>query len=164
MFSNGIVLLILIIIAINLYAFFYNKAYKKVFFRSPLFYHLFLNFVVIAFGFAVIYYLFSQHTVILMVDSPTGEEVDPSFWDLLYFSGVTLLAIGYGDYVPVGNIRFFALIEGSIGMLLPAAYFIKALNKEENPTTDKKEKEEEEENDENKEENKHADRESKGDT
>lgn len=45
----------------------------------------------------------------------------------LYFSGVTLLSVGYGDLVPVGSARFFALIQAAIGFLLPTAFFIRAL-------------------------------------
>ncbi|MGE7979836.1 potassium channel family protein [Psychrobacillus sp. NPDC093200] len=49
----------------------------------------------------------------------------------IYFSGVTILSVGYGDLVPVGKARFFALIQAAIGLLLPTAFFIRALGEKE---------------------------------
>ncbi|MFB4164123.1 potassium channel family protein [Alteribacillus sp. JSM 102045] len=80
------------------------------------------------FGFAVLFYLLSLEAVVLKVNDPTGEPADHSFLNLLYYSGVTILSVGYGDLVPVGSARFFSLIEAAIGLLLPAAYFVKVLN------------------------------------
>ncbi|HZG71461.1 MAG TPA: potassium channel family protein [Chondromyces sp.] len=128
MLSNALIILTIVFMVVNLYSFLNNKSYKKSYFKPSLFYRLFFNFAGMTFGFAFIYYLLSQNNVILRVSSPTGEAFDPTFWDLVYFSGVTLLSIGYGDYIPVGNVRFFALIEGSIGLLLPTAYFVKAMS------------------------------------
>ncbi|WP_342750463.1 potassium channel family protein [Alteribacillus bidgolensis] len=82
----------------------------------------------ITFGFAILYYLLSLETVVLKVNDPTGKPADDSFLNLLYFSGVTILSVGYGDLVPVGSARFFSLLEAAIGLLLPASYFMKAIN------------------------------------
>ncbi len=90
----------------------------------------------ITFVFALLYYVLSLNGVILRLGSPTGDPADETFLNLLYFSGVTLLSIGYGDYVPVGSLRFFTLIEAGIGILLPAAYFIKAMNKKDTDDKD----------------------------
>lgn len=127
MISTILIVLTILFILANLYSFFTNGSYKKSSFNSSLFLQLFINLVGIGFGFAFLYYLLSLNNVILRVSSPTGEPVEPTFSNLLYFSGVTLLSIGYGDYVPVGGVRFFAIMESAIGVLLPSAYFMKAL-------------------------------------
>ncbi|MFC3041574.1 ion channel [Virgibacillus xinjiangensis] len=45
---------------------------------------------------------------------------------------VTILSVGYGDLVPVGPARLFALLEAGIGLLLPSAYFMKAISSSDN--------------------------------
>lgn len=126
--STILVTIALLFIAGNLYYFFTNKTYKKSRFSTALFLKLFFVLLGVALGFAILYYALSLHTVILRVSSSTGNPADESFLNLLYFSGVTLLSVGYGDLIPVGAIRFFALIEASIGVLLPTAYFMKAMD------------------------------------
>ncbi|RKL66122.1 ion transporter [Salipaludibacillus neizhouensis] len=44
--------------------------------------------------------------------------------DVLYFSAVTLLTVGYGDIIPQGIGRWIAIIQALIGYLLPAAFVI----------------------------------------
>ncbi|MFB5662555.1 potassium channel family protein [Alteribacillus sp. HJP-4] len=82
----------------------------------------------VTFGFAILYYMLSLNETVLMINDPTGEAANHDFWNCLYFSGVTILSVGYGDLVPVGSARFFSLIQAAIGLLLPAAYFMKAIS------------------------------------
>jgi potassium channel LctB len=44
--------------------------------------------------------------------------------DVLYFSAVTLLTVGYGDIIPQGVGRWIAMIQALIGYLLPAAFVV----------------------------------------
>ncbi|ARK29033.1 potassium channel family protein [Halalkalibacter krulwichiae] len=44
--------------------------------------------------------------------------------DIIYFSAVTMLSVGYGDVVPIGIGRFVAIIQALIGFLLPAAFVV----------------------------------------
>ncbi|SDY34748.1 potassium channel LctB [Evansella caseinilytica] len=44
--------------------------------------------------------------------------------DVLYFSSVTLLTVGYGDITPQGIGRWIAMIQALIGYLLPAAFVV----------------------------------------
>ena len=40
-----------------------------------------------------------------------------TFWENVYFSGITFLTIGYGDLSPIGSIpRFLAVVEGAAGI------------------------------------------------
>ncbi|GAB3042461.1 hypothetical protein GCM10027286_00800 [Virgibacillus ainsalahensis] len=43
----------------------------------------------------------------------------------MYFSGVTLLTIGYGDITPIGIGRLIALIQALIGYILPTAFVLR---------------------------------------
>ncbi|SFK20321.1 potassium channel LctB [Halobacillus dabanensis] len=118
----------IIFILLNLVYFFANKTYRKSYFSTALFLNLFFVLTGVLIGFTFIYYLLSLNGTILVTSLSSKESVNPSFWDLLYFSGETLLSVGYGDMLPVGMARFFALIESAIGVLLPTAYFLKALD------------------------------------
>lgn len=79
-------------------------------------------------GFAFLYYFLSFDGDVVRVGTEEGKDGGENFLDYLYFSGVTLLSVGYGDLVPVGKARFFALLEAAIGFLLPTAFFIRALS------------------------------------
>ncbi|MBX0359293.1 ion channel [Halobacillus sp. Nhm2S1] len=121
-------LVAIIFIAANLVYFFTNKTYRKSYFSTALFFQLFFVLTGVLLGFAFLYYLLSLDGVILITSLSSREPVDPAFLDLLYFSGETLLSVGYGDMLPVGMARFFALLESGIGILLPTAYFLKAMD------------------------------------
>jgi potassium channel LctB len=116
-----------VFIGANLYYFFANKSYKKSRFSSVLFLKLFFVMLGLTIGFAVIFFALSLDDVVLRIGTLDGKPADQSFWNLLYFSGVTILSVGYGDLIPVGPLRFFALLEAAIGVLLPTAYFMKAM-------------------------------------
>ncbi|PYZ96940.1 ion transporter [Alteribacter lacisalsi] len=44
--------------------------------------------------------------------------------DVMYFSAVTLLTVGYGDIIPQGLGRWIAMLQALIGYLLPAAFVV----------------------------------------
>ena len=46
------------------------------------------------------------------------------YLDSLYFSTVTLFAVGYGDIFPVGIGRLIAMVEAMLGYILPMATVI----------------------------------------
>ncbi|KMJ58384.1 metal transporter [Bacillus sp. LL01] len=127
MLSSALIGLTIIFILINLFYFFTNKTYKKSYANSALFLKLFFVMTALTFGFAVLYYLLSSGEVILRVSDINGDQASEDFLTFLYFSGVTMLSVGYGDLIPVGSARFFALIQASLGLLLPTAYFMSAL-------------------------------------
>lgn len=47
-----------------------------------------------------------------------------SYWDALYFSGLTFTTIGYGDIVPLHSMRGFAVFEGLLGVALGGAWLV----------------------------------------
>lgn len=70
-------------------------------------------------AFACIYHFAGDETTYL---SKGGARVT-DFVDALYFSGVTLMTVGYGDIVPVGDFRFTAVAEVYGGTLFIFAFF-----------------------------------------
>jgi len=47
-----------------------------------------------------------------------------SYWDALYFSGLTFTTIGYGDILPLHWMRGFAVLEGLLGIALTGAFLV----------------------------------------
>jgi potassium channel LctB len=45
----------------------------------------------------------------------------------IYFSGMTLFSVGYGDIAPIGLGRVVAVIEALIGYTIPAAFVARAV-------------------------------------
>ncbi|MEK4520930.1 potassium channel family protein [Psychrobacillus sp. FSL W7-1493] len=136
MFSTILMGLTILFMVTTLYYFFSGHKYKKSYFQSTLFQKLFFAMLGITFGFAVLYYLLSMEGDVVRVSTEEGKDGGENFLDYLYFSGVTILSVGYGDLVPVGKARFFALIQAAIGLLLPTAFFIRALDEKEGSSGD----------------------------
>ena len=70
-------------------------------------------------AFACIYYYASDAASHL---AKNGTRIT-DFVDALYFSGITLMTVGYGDIVPVGDFRFTAVAEVYGGTLFIFAFF-----------------------------------------
>ncbi|MFC4713657.1 potassium channel family protein [Planococcus dechangensis] len=127
MLATVLIGLTILLMLANLWFFFTGRKFKNSHFHPPLFQKLFFSLVGITFGFAVLYYVLGTQNDILRIATAEGDDGAESFWDYLYFSGTTMLSVGYGDIVPVGSARFFSLVQAAIGLLLPAAYFAKVL-------------------------------------
>ena len=52
--------------------------------------------------------------------SVSGTRVTHNIFSCLYFSSITWTTIGYGDFTPTANARFFAALEGFIGYVFMA--------------------------------------------
>ncbi|SDO38262.1 ion channel [Alkalicoccus daliensis] len=111
----------------SLVYFFLDKRFMESKVHVGLLLKMFFTLLALTFGFTFLYYFLSTQEVILHINDPSDSVVDPTFMDLLYFSGVTLLSVGYGDYVPVGSARFFALVQAALGLIVPSAYFLTIL-------------------------------------
>lgn len=128
MFSTILISLTVLFMLMNLYYFFSKRKYQRSYFQSSLFQKLFFAMLGVTLGFAFLYYFLSFEGDVVRVGTEDGKDGGENFLDYLYFSGVTLLSVGYGDLVPVGKARFFALLQAAIGFLLPTAFFIRALS------------------------------------
>lgn len=64
------------------------------------------------FAFSFYWYVEEAHRGAL-----TGN-FDGTLLDCVYFSFVNYTSLGYGDIVPVGNVRFLAGLEGLVGLVM----------------------------------------------
>lgn len=71
---------------------------------------------VVIFGFAAMYW----HNA----SSFSNTDQICSYWDALYFSGLTFTTIGYGDITPIDWMRGFAVLEGLFGIALGGALLV----------------------------------------
>lgn len=97
-------------------------------FSVEIFYALLVIYCIVIIGFGLIYFIISFQTRALI----EYGQMDPvnifgSLVHSLYFSGVTLLTIGYGDITPVGIARLIAVVEALIGYILPAAFVLRMI-------------------------------------
>lgn len=95
-------------------------------FSIDVFYTLLVTYSIIIIGFGLIYFIISFHHINL-VEAGEMRQVGiiGSMIHSFYFSGVTLLTIGYGDITPLGISRLIAIIEALIGYALPTAFVLR---------------------------------------
>lgn len=111
----------------RLYVFLFKHEVKSSsIFSIDLFLSLLFLYVSVMLAFGLFYFILSIEGIVL---AEGGDLIDSSLAGSLlhsiYFSGVTLLTVGYGDILPVGVGRFLALIEALIGYLLPSGLVLK---------------------------------------
>lgn len=95
----------------------------------PLYLYVFTVMISLVLFFAVIYFIVSFDSPIL-IDSNKGKIVqNHDFAEMIYYSGATLLSIGYGDLTPIGPIRYISLFEGFLGIVTPTIIFVKEITK-----------------------------------
>lgn len=95
----------------------------------PLYLYIFTVMISLTMIFALIYFIMSFSTPIL-IDSNQGSVMkDHNFAEMIYYSGSTLLSIGYGDLNPIGSIRYISLFEGFLGIVVPTVIFISEVSK-----------------------------------
>ncbi|WP_087975122.1 potassium channel family protein [Oceanobacillus rekensis] len=95
-------------------------------FSTEVFVALLCIYVIVMFGYGLIYFILSFQGIILVENGELRDvSILGSMIHSIYFSGVTLLTIGYGDITPIGIGRLIALTEALIGYVLPAAFVLK---------------------------------------
>ena len=108
-----------------------NKKYGKFELRdsrfsSELFWTMLVIYIIVIIGFGLIYFILSFQGIVLVENGELRQvSVLGSVIHSVYFSGVTLLTIGYGDISPIGIGRFFAVTEALIGYVLPTAFVMR---------------------------------------
>ncbi|TWI52643.1 ion channel [Halalkalibacter nanhaiisediminis] len=90
---------------------------------------LVLVYITITLSFSILYLGFELLGIQVIKESgqSIGGTVSHLIEDVIYFSAVTLLSVGYGDLVPVGVGRFIAIVQALFGYLLPAAFVVTSL-------------------------------------
>src|SRR5699024_1667780 len=124
--------LILIIVISSVVQFIFTREYrtdKKVWIAYDIFYTLLIIYIIVIIGFSFLYYMLSFYDVVLYEENATKEQsLLDMWWRSFYFSGVTMLTIGYGDVIPLGVGRLFALLQALIGFILPTAFVLKVVH------------------------------------
>ncbi|WP_010651438.1 potassium channel family protein [Oceanobacillus massiliensis] len=99
---------------------------RESYFSMEIFAALLLIYVIVMIGYGLVYFILSFQGIILVENGELRQvSIIGSIIHSIYFSGVTLLTIGYGDITPIGLGRFIALSEALIGYILPAAFVLK---------------------------------------
>ncbi|MDQ0352019.1 potassium channel LctB [Alkalibacillus filiformis] len=117
---------VMVVLSGSLYIFSRNYNEVRGSFSKELFSAFIAIYFILMLSFALIYFILAEMGYILLQGEllQTGSSVE-RFLHAIYFSGVTLMTIGYGDITPIGIGRAVALVEAFIGFLLPAAFFYK---------------------------------------
>ncbi|MGI8315001.1 ion channel [Halobacillus mangrovi] len=127
MFTIFITSLCLIVIAASLRQIFNSLEHEHKIFSFQVFLSILLLYMIIMTGFGMIYLCFITQGIPVYMDSshtqplPWLEEMGRS----MYFSGMTLFTVGYGDMIPIGAGRWIVILEAMVGYSLPAALVIK---------------------------------------
>ncbi|GIO24886.1 potassium channel family protein [Oceanobacillus sp. J11TS1] len=127
-------IMIIFLIGKSIYDFIQYKSFpspiqmKEGHFSLEIFIALLIVYCITMVGYGLIYFVLSFQGIVLVEH---GELREVTIWGSIvhsiYFSGVTLLTIGYGDLAPVGLGRVIAISEALIGYILPAAFVLKVV-------------------------------------
>jgi len=95
-------------------------------FSIEIFVTLIIIYSIVIIGFGLIYFTLSIQGIILVEHGELRQvSLVGSMIHSLYFSGVTMLTMGYGDITPVGIGRLIAVVEAMIGYILPTAFVMR---------------------------------------
>ncbi len=93
------------------------------------FLYLGLCYVTIMLGFGLVFLLLEMEGFHILKENDQlvdGDYAD-HFFTSMYFSGITLFSVGYGDVTPIGIGRGIALVEAWLGYTIPAAFVVKSI-------------------------------------
>jgi len=76
-----------------------------------------------AFGFSVVILCALFYWISGQIQTAEGLR-RISFWEGFYMSVVTYTTVGFGDYLPVGWARIFAMLEASLGIFLAPLFLV----------------------------------------
>ncbi|MBN8236089.1 two pore domain potassium channel family protein [Halobacillus kuroshimensis] len=116
-------ILLLLLMGASLRQIFHSLEIEHKIFSSQLFIAVMLLYTIVMIGFGLIYTVLILEGVDVYRTGIPYRRVSwiEEFIRSIYFSGVTLFTVGYGDMLPVGAGKWLAILEAMIGYTLPAA-------------------------------------------
>ncbi|MEA3452576.1 MAG: potassium channel family protein [Bacteroidota bacterium] len=87
-------------------------------------------YLIFSFLFLMLEYIFPKNAQILSsLFEPDSPEILGNAGKAFYHSAITFLTIGYGDYYPIGIIRFLSGVEGFIGLFMMSYFTVAFVRK-----------------------------------
>ncbi|GGP17003.1 potassium channel family protein [Oceanobacillus neutriphilus] len=127
-------ILVMVLIGKSIYDFIQYKSIhsriqmKEGHFSLEIFIAMLVVYCITMVGYGLVYFILSFQGIVIVEH---GELREVTIWGSvvhsIYFSGVTILTLGYGDLAPVGIGRIIAISEALIGYILPAAFVLKVV-------------------------------------
>ncbi|MCM3217942.1 ion channel [Niallia taxi] len=131
MFFYFLLAMIIFFIMMSLRTLFVPYRLKEKWVSFENFLYLFFVYITIMIGFGLIYTLLQLNGVQVYNESQQIFASSLHFLDELqtgiYFSGITLFSVGFGDLTPIGLGRLIVVIEALIGYTIPAAFVARAV-------------------------------------
>jgi potassium channel LctB len=124
-----ILIFVLLCIIMSLRLLFMPRRFKGKQISFENFMYLAMLYATIMIGFGVIYFLLEMKGFLVIVESTQTINLDffSRLITFIYFSGVTLFSVGYGDIAPIGFSRIVVVLEALIGYAIPAAFVARAV-------------------------------------
>lgn len=121
---------ILLIMLKSLHHFLFHKEMSfmnKKMFVLEIFLTFMIVYSILIIGFGLVYFILSFSGDVFIDQQKSDYASLNRLLTSIYFSGVTLLTIGYGDVSPVGVVRFLAVIQAMLGYALPSLLVLRLL-------------------------------------
>jgi len=121
---------ILLIMLKSLHHFLFHKEMSfmnKNMFVLEIFLTFMIVYSILIIGFGLVYFILSFSGDVFIDQQKSDDASLNRLLTSIYFSGVTLLTIGYGDVSPVGVVRFLAVIQAMLGYALPSLLVLRLL-------------------------------------
>ncbi|KGP89813.1 transporter [Pontibacillus chungwhensis BH030062] len=134
------VLLSLVVLSVcgSLAGFFRRDQEVRQLFSFHHFYTLITVYGIVMIGFGLIYFILASEGLVILQDELLQQDsLLDRFAHSVYFSGVTLMTVGYGDITPIGLGKAIALIEAMIGYIVPAAFVVQYMHHHQDDPSDK---------------------------
>lgn len=125
----GWLIVIVGVLVLNIVSLWTSRASKHKYVSLENFIVLISLYVTMMLGFGLVYAILEMNGYDIFMKNE--KDITGTFFSVLqdsvYFSATTLLAVGYGDVIPIGAGRWFAVVEALLGYIMPAAFVVRVV-------------------------------------